>query len=131
MLSSNGRDRAIERVRAFAQKQSQPQRPAPASVEKTLARAGAPLDRTLQRDIEQRFGYDFSRVRIYSDGEAAQSAEDVNANAYTVGHKIVFGEGRFAPASMEGRRLLAHELTHVAQQSGAFGVTRTGPMLAR
>ena len=70
----------------------------------------------------QRFGHDFSRVRVHSGGAAEQSARDVNANAYTVGHNIVFGAGRFAPGTHEGRRLIAHELTHVVQQSGADGI---------
>ena len=69
----------------------------------------------------QRFGHDFSRVRVHSGGAAEQSARDVNANAYTVGHNIVFGAGRFAPGTHEGRRLIAHELTHVVQQSGVHG----------
>jgi hypothetical protein len=56
-------------------------------------------------------------------GETAeQSAREVNANAYAVGHNIVFGAGRFAPETHEGRRLIAHELTHVMQQSGAIGI---------
>jgi hypothetical protein len=69
--------------------------------------------------MEQRFGHDFSRVRVHSGPYAEQSAKDVNAHAYTVGHSIAFDVGRFAPETREGRRLLAHELTHVVQQSGA------------
>jgi uncharacterized protein DUF4157 len=68
--------------------------------------------------MEQRFRHDFSRVRVHTGEAAEQSARDVNANAYTVGHNIVFGGGRFAPETNEGRRLIAHELTHVVQQSG-------------
>jgi hypothetical protein len=59
---------------------------------------------------------DFSQVRIHTDGKAAESARAVNALAYTVGSDIVFGAGRYAPATDEGRRLIAHELTHVGQQ---------------
>ena len=55
-------------------------------------------------------------MRVHSGVAAEQSAQDVNANAYTVGHDIVFGAGRFAPGTHEGRRLIAHELTHVVQQ---------------
>ena len=66
--------------------------------------------------MEQRFGYDFSRVRVHSGAAAEQSARDVNAHAYTVGHNIVFGAGGFAPGTHEGRRLMAHELTHMIQQ---------------
>lgn len=58
---------------------------------------------------------DFSRVRIHDEAQAATSARDVNAAAYTVGNRIVFGAGRFAPSSSDGRRLLAHELAHVVQ----------------
>jgi hypothetical protein len=67
--------------------------------------------------MEQRFDYDFSRVRVHTGAAAEQSAQDVNAHAYTVGHNIVFGSGRFAPRTRGGQRLLAHELTHVVQQS--------------
>ena len=92
---------------------------APASVDRVLASGGRPLDSALQQDMEQRFGHDFSRVRIHSGGAAGQSTQDVNAHAYTVGHNVVFGAGRFAPGTHEGRRLIAHELTHVVQQNGS------------
>ena len=95
---------------------------APASVDRTLASPGRPLDPALRRDMEQRFGHDFSGVRVHSGTAAQQSAQDVNAIAYTVGHNIVFGADRFAPGTHEGRRLLAHELTHVVQQSGSVGI---------
>jgi hypothetical protein len=95
---------------------------APASVDQALASPGRPLEPALRQDIEQRFGYDFSRVRVHSGTAAEQSARELNANAYTVGHNIVFGAGRFAPGTHEGRRLIAHELTHVVQQSGADGI---------
>jgi hypothetical protein len=68
--------------------------------------------------MEPRFGQDFSHVRVHSDAVAERSARDVNARAYTVGSDIVFGAGQSAPGSLEGQRLLAHELTHVVQQSG-------------
>lgn len=98
---------------------------APTSVDRILASPGRPLNPALQQDMEQRFGYDFSRVRVHSGGAAEQSALDVNAHAYTVGRDIVFAAGRFAPGTHEGRRLLAHELTHVVQQ------TISGAMLQR
>lgn len=68
--------------------------------------------------MEPHFGRDFSRVRVHNDSAAAQSARDVNARAYTVGQHVVFGQGEFAPGSTTSQRLLAHELTHVVQQSG-------------
>jgi hypothetical protein len=67
--------------------------------------------------MESRFSHDFSQVRIHTDALAAQSADAVNALAYTVGGDVVFGAGQYAPSSMEGQHLLAHELTHVVQQS--------------
>jgi hypothetical protein len=60
--------------------------------------------------------YDLSRVRIHADDRAAASARAINAAAYTVGNHVVFGDGRYAPHTRAGRRLLAHELTHVGQQ---------------
>ena len=68
--------------------------------------------------MEQRFGHDFSSVRVHTGAAAEQSAQDVNAHAYTMGHDIVFGAGRFAPETHTGRSLLAHELTHVVHQAG-------------
>ena len=88
----------------------------PASVERTVADSGQPLESSLENDMGRRFGYDFSHVRVHADTKAARSARDVNARAYTVGHDIVFGESQFASETSEGRRLIAHELTHVVQQ---------------
>lgn len=89
----------------------------PASVDHALAGSGRQLEPSLRQDMEQHFGNDFSQVRVYTGGAAEQSAREVNANAYTVGQNIVFGAGRLAPGMHEGRKLLAHELTHVVQQT--------------
>lgn len=91
---------------------------APPSVHEVLSSQGQPLGADTRAFFEPRFGHDFSRVRVHTDERAEQSARDVNAYAYTVGHNIVFGAGRFAQGMHEGQRLLAHELTHVVQQSG-------------
>ncbi|CAH1905567.1 conserved hypothetical protein [Candidatus Nitrotoga sp. HW29] len=99
---------------------------APASVDRVLSGSGRSLDPAIQQDMEQRFGHDFSQVRVHTDFAAKQSAQDINAHAYTVGHNIVFGAGKFAPESYEGRKLIAHELTHVVQQTGAAGI-HAGP----
>jgi len=88
---------------------------ASARVGQALSSSGRPLEPALRRDMEQRFDQDFSRVRVHADAAAAQSAADVNARAYTVGHDIVFGQGWFATQTHDGRRLLAHELAHVVQ----------------
>ena len=68
-----------------------------------------------------RAGYDFSQVRVHTGAQAAASARAVNARAYTVGAHMVFGAGQYAPETIAGRRLLAHELTHVVQQSSTAG----------
>lgn len=78
---------------------------------------GTPLKDSLKEKVEKEFGYDFSMVRIHDDGRAAKSAQSVNALAYTVGNHVVFNEGQYHPETREGKRLLAHELTHVIQQS--------------
>lgn len=80
--------------------------------------AGRPLPSTTRAFMEQRFGHDFSQVRVHADTEAARSARAMNALAYTVGKDIAFAENWYAPDTAAGRRLLAHELTHVVQQSG-------------
>ena len=69
--------------------------------------------------MEPRFGYDFSRVRVHTGARAAESAQAVQARAYTLGRDVVFASGEYAPATPRGQRLLAHELTHVAQQGAA------------
>ncbi len=96
---------------------------APASVDRVLAQTGSPLGPSLRQDMESRFGQDFSKVRTHTDSSAARSARDVNAAAYTVGNQIVFGAGRFSPGTHDGRRLIAHELTHVVQQGSAAPIS--------
>jgi hypothetical protein len=92
-------------------------REAPSIMDAVLRSAGQPLDEATRAYFEPRFGRDFSAVRVHTGGLAEQSARDVNARAYTSGHDIVFDAGEFAPGTHEGRRLLAHELTHVVQQT--------------
>ncbi|HEV7889718.1 MAG TPA: DUF4157 domain-containing protein [Pyrinomonadaceae bacterium] len=105
------------RIQRFTTRPGGQEHSAPPSVERSLAGAGRPLEPSLRRDMEGRFGHDFTPVRVHTDAAAEQSARDVSAHAYTVGSDIVFGAGRFAPSTDEGMRLLAHELTHVVQQS--------------
>ncbi|GAB61871.1 conserved hypothetical protein [Candidatus Jettenia caeni] len=108
---------ASSRIQRFVRQSTGQTDAAPASVNQALASPGRPLEPMLRQDMEQRFGSDFSRVRVHTGAVAEQSARDVNAHAYTVGNSIVFGAGRFASGTHEGRRLIAHELTHVRQQS--------------
>ncbi len=89
----------------------------PASVGHTLAKSGSPLKSGLRQNMEQRFGHDFSRVRIHTGGTAEQSSQEINAKAYTVGHNIVFNAKEYKPDTSQGQKLIAHELTHVIQQN--------------
>jgi hypothetical protein len=89
----------------------------PGIVHQVLGSAGQPLDPQTRAFMEPRFGHDFSKVRVHTDARATQSAVSVSALAYTVGEHIVFNNGQFAPATSAGKTLLAHELTHVVQQS--------------
>src|SRR6478736_7296695 len=107
---------APPRIQRFSGQPGGPMEAAPASVNQALASPGTPLEPALRQDMEQRFGYDFSHVRVHTDAAAEESAQNVNARAYTVGYDMVFGSGQYAPKTNEGRRLIAHELTHVAQQ---------------
>src|SRR5262249_47026521 len=77
---------------------------------------GAPLEPSIRATLEPRFGIDLSQVRIHTDANAESSARRENALAFTYGTDIVFGTGRYAPHSAPGMHLLAHELTHFAQQ---------------
>jgi hypothetical protein len=96
----------------------------------TLHGGGRPLPDSVRAFLEPRFGYDFSRVLIHTDERAAESARTINAHAYTVGRDIVFGAGQYAPDSSTGKRLLAHELTHVAQQNPMRPMEGIQPMVA-
>ena len=85
----------------------------------SLRGGGRPLSESERAFFEPRFGHDFSRVRIHDDVRAAETARAVNAIAFTAGQDVVLGEGQFAPGSDNGRRLVAHELVHVGQQTDA------------
>jgi hypothetical protein len=97
---------------------------APPVVDAVLRSPGRALDGDSRAFFEPRFGRDFTQVRVHDDALAACSADAVSAEAYTVGRHIVFASGRHAPRSTAGRALLAHELTHVVQQSAAQPVLR-------
>ncbi len=81
--------------------------------------SGHPLDAASRAFFEPRFGRDFSSVRIHTGPPAAESTRAINARAYTHGSDIVFDQGEYQPSSQAGRHLLAHELTHILQQSAA------------
>ena len=79
---------------------------------------GNPLPDTTRQSMESGFGADFSNVRIHTDSQAIQMSQDINAQAFTNGSDVYFNQGKYSPNSSEGKHLLAHELTHVVQQSG-------------
>lgn len=83
--------------------------------------SGRPLYDDLRTELENSFGADFSAVRIHSDSHSGHAAEEHGAKAFTSGRDIFFAEENFKPATREGKRLLAHELTHVLQQTGRAG----------
>jgi uncharacterized protein DUF4157 len=104
----------------------------PGSTDRVVSDSGRPLEPELRHEMKRRLGYDFSRVRIHADGEAAKAAAAEQARAYTVGDNIVFGSGKFAPETHDGRRLLAHELVHVVQQrAGGTTPTQATPVQLR
>jgi Domain of unknown function (DUF4157) len=100
-------------------------------VNEVVLSPGKPLDPESRRWLEPRFGHDFSRVRVHNDTRAAESAKAVGAFAYTVGRNIAFGDGQYAPRSIAGQRLLAHELTHVVQQASAPPETQKQVLVGR
>ena len=95
---------------------------APSIVYDVLRSPGQPLAAGTRAFMEARFGCDFSKVRIHSDKQAAESAKVINAQAYTVGSNVVFGSGQYLPEAREGKRLIAHELSHVVQQQSIPGI---------
>jgi hypothetical protein len=92
---------------------------------------GVPLDDETRAVMERHLGHDFGDVRVHAGGQAAEAARSIKARAYTVGNHVVFGEGAYAPGTPVGRRLLAHELTHVAQQTREGGIATGRPAVQR
>ena len=117
-LEEQEADRVAEVVTRSAERDQAEQPP----VRPADARGGGqvidPADRAY---FERQFGADFGAVRVHSDMAAARNAHMLSANAFTIGSDISFASGRYAPGSAAGRRLLAHELTHVVQQARGGG----------
>jgi hypothetical protein len=103
----------------------------PSIVSNVLGSAGSPLDGNSRSFMENRFGYDFGSVKIHTDAMAAKSAQSINALAYTSGNRIVFNEGQYSPSTQSGMKLLAHELTHVVQQSASPALAQRISRLTR
>lgn len=88
----------------------------PPIVHEVLRSPGQPLESDTRTFMQSRFGQDFSQVRVHTNTQAADSAQAIEALAYTVNQDIVFNAGQYSPHSTQGRQLLAHELTHVVQR---------------
>ena len=88
-------------------------------VDSTLNSEGQPLDAAARSQMETLFNEDFSGVRIHTDAEAAESAQNVEARAYTSGEDVVFGANQYRPNTEEGKQLIAHELAHTVQHRDA------------
>lgn len=84
---------------------------------KSLRGTGRPLPEPTRAFFESRFGSDLSQVRVHTGAQAAETARALNARAFTVGRDVVFERGKFAPDTVAGQRLIAHELAHVSQQT--------------
>ncbi|MBL7879000.1 MAG: DUF4157 domain-containing protein [Chryseobacterium gambrini] len=82
---------------------------------------GSVMDHETKNFMENRFGTDFSDVKIHTGSEAVQMSRELNSQAFAVGNDIYFNEGKYNPTSDSGKHLLAHELTHTIQQSGGVG----------
>jgi hypothetical protein len=100
------------------------QRSAPPIVQEVLHSPGESLPAATRAFFEPKFAHDLSRIRVHADDRAAESARAIQARAYTVGHNIVFGPKQYQPGTVDGRRLLAHELTHSIQQSAGSEMGR-------
>lgn len=106
------------------QRSAQPGVAAPAAGHEAAVRSvhgGRPLGEPERAFFEPRFGVDFSRVRIHEGAQADAAARSVGARAYTLGSDVVVRRDQPSFDSSSGRRLLAHELTHVVQQNGLGG----------
>jgi len=85
----------------------------------SLKGRGEPLSESDRAFYEPRFGHDFSGVRVHTGTQAGEMAKGINAKAFTIGKNVVFGSGQYSPKTDEGKKLLAHELTHVIHQQSA------------
>jgi hypothetical protein len=122
------REEGVQRsVAASAQSASRSNFAAPPMVHQMLNSPGQPLDPAARAYMEPRFGHDFSMFRVLASWNAAVSVRSILVLAFTSPHNIVFGPGQYSPGTSQGRKLLAHELTHVLQQqTGISTIQRQG-----
>jgi hypothetical protein len=102
----------------------------PPIVHEVLHSPAHQLDRNTRAFVEPRFGHDFSGACVHINAKAAEAAAAVHARAFTVGHHIVFAPEEYSPETIDGKRLLTHEITHVVQQAngiqGKLTISRSG-----
>src|SRR5690606_17884854 len=91
---------------------------------KSKAGKGKSLPKNMRAELGDSFGADFSRVNVHTDNDAVAMNQELGAQAFTYGQDIYFNQGKYDPSTKEGKRLLAHELTHVVQQKGAEHVQK-------
>lgn len=111
-------DEAVQKKEAGAATQAAPHK---VSLEERIKQSkgkGQSLPDDVKKFLETQMGADFSEVVIHTDGEAAAMNKELKARAFTNGFDVYFNEGQYMPDTAEGRKLLAHELTHVIQQTG-------------
>jgi len=85
-----------------------------------IKNSGQPLNRHIRDFFEPRFGIDLEHIRIHNDNNSNALAKAINAKAFTYGNDIVFGKGEYQPETMQGKELIAHELTHTIQQGAGI-----------
>lgn len=113
-------NRFLRRVLAVARKSDEGGEASP-EIERAIASkrgGGQALDGGVRGQMESAFGADFGGVRVHTDSESDALNRSLNARAFATGQDIFFRQGAYSPGSSAGRELLAHELTHVVQQSG-------------
>lgn len=132
MDSPTGQGNVDRRISRYAQNSTAPAVDAvPPAVQDVLRAPGQPLDRETRSYFEPRFGSDLGHVRIHADARAGESAQAVNALAYTVGNNVVFRHGQYDPRTSNGKHLIAHELAHVMQQQRGAGGDAGGAVVQR
>ncbi|MDA3643898.1 DUF4157 domain-containing protein [Saccharopolyspora indica] len=119
------RSRSSQDAKRRKRKDRKPKNRAPEPKE-IVSGAGQPLDHSTRRELEERLGHDFSRVRLHTDREAGELADMLGADAVAIGQDILFSPGKFRPGTADGERLLAHELLHTVQNPNGLGALRAG-----
>lgn len=130
-MSSHDAPSASRSAKSTAGRAAQRPAAAPVQAQQVLQGPGEPLHAGLRSHFGQRFGCDFGRVRVHADAAAAASARALDAQAYTVGRHIVFGQSEYGGDGRANLPLLAHELAHVVQQgSQPYDPARPLPLQA-